>query len=385
MVNWSYILKYLLATTSKLRSQLAEEQKRYADAQANNSPTKNFLMSPLKQGVSNDALKLKNREEIVEDDEKLTLPPRVPVQHDIGNVKNSSVKQKYNTTKDNNGNNTKLEEKTIIKNEDEQQPEQANHIKNIAVNNENMNSTYNRQERKRLSQAGKLGPRLQSSTSAVSHNAMTYSEIDQIGPPPSRLDNEALQTPNYDSSIKRQHRQQDFYKYDDDTSINDSDAAGSFRSAATVNSIPPYSEYPRKSGYESKGRMQNSRDKSRPPPTLPSSTNFAQNVVQGLGVIGEEAQAAVTVIERVSQMSNTDLARLDAETRQQVMQIRLELGIIDADDKISSISRPSTNSTNIFMRNSAITPGMYTPSSNITMSDDDDGFSQLDEDENWRY
>jgi hypothetical protein len=114
--------------------------------------------------------------------------------------------------------------------------------------------------------------------------------------------------------------------------------------------------------------------------SIPSSTNFAQNVVQGLGVEGEEADAAMTVIERVSKMTSYDIARLDAETRQQVMQIRLELGIIDVDDKMS---KPSHRNGSDYR--STLSAGMYTPSSNLTMSDDDDdAFSQLDDDEHWR-
>ena len=59
------------------------------------------------------------------------------------------------------------------------------------------------------------------------------------------------------------------------------------------------------------------------------------------------------------------------------MQIRLELGMINADDRVISAQREISD--NRFYP----TQQMYTPSSNITMSDDDD-YSQLDYDETWR-
>jgi hypothetical protein len=396
-VNWSYILKYLLATTSKLRSQLAEEQQRYASALQNNSPGKRFITPGVKRDSrGSDMLQVGNRSG-EEDDEEFLVPPRAPVQSGISSTGTGSSKARLNPPSSSSSSHEGLNYPLSHDSDklDKRSSEQDYHLRNIAAANSNMTSGNGiREERKRLSQAGKLGPRLQTSRPAVSHNAATYSEIDQIGPPPSRYD-ENISTPyRPHHTPHNQHISGDFSD-DENFSLNDSEAAGSFRSAATVNSIPSYAAYQRKTSKPSMSQRDRDRDRGmedshqhyRPPQSVPSSSNFAQNVVQGLGVVGQEAEAAMTVIERVSQMTNHDLARLDAETRQQVMQIRLELGIIDADEKSPRPPPPpppSYGDRNEYYR-STLPAGLYTPSSNITMSDDDDGFSQLDDDdENWR-
>lgn len=70
------------------------------------------------------------------------------------------------------------------------------------------------------------------------------------------------------------------------------------------------------------GIADNRRNKSA---AVPSS--FAQEVVKSLGVHGEQAIAAMSVIDRVSSISPEQLAALDEETRQQILQIRKDLGI----------------------------------------------------------
>jgi len=54
---------------------------------------------------------------------------------------------------------------------------------------------------------------------------------------------------------------------------------------------------------------------------------FARSVVNDLGVEDGEAPAAMSVIDRVSSMTPEQLSRLDPATRNQVMQIRSQLGL----------------------------------------------------------
>jgi hypothetical protein len=131
-------------------------------------------------------------------------------------------------------------------------------------------------ERKRRSQAGKLGPRLATASNIVSHNAamVSASRSEAYGGGPS-IDDE-------DSN--------------DLASTNESEANGSFRSAATVGSIPPH--------VSTNAKLNHSQ--------------FAKTVVSDLGVEGHQAVAAMSVIDRVTNITDDQLRRLDAETREQV-------------------------------------------------------------------
>jgi hypothetical protein len=85
-----------------------------------------------------------------------------------------------------------------------------------------------------------------------------------------------------------------------------------------------------------------------PRPRAPSSANhsqFAQEVVQDLGVDSTQASAAMSVIDKVTMITDEQLAQLDPATRKQIMQIRRELGIAStaAPTNASSSTRRSTS------------------------------------------
>ena len=67
------------------------------------------------------------------------------------------------------------------------------------------------------------------------------------------------------------------------------------------------------------------------PQTAPASSSshsrFAQGVVQDLGVDNHQATAAMSVIDKVAQITDAQLAQLDPATRNQILQIRSELGL----------------------------------------------------------
>ena len=231
MVNWSYILKYLLATTTKLRSQLKRDKPPPSPLEdrptAHKAPPQNVLDASAAGVDGTSAVKsLDNitlgRAMTISTPKPADKPPP------------SSV------------------EKTQF----------ARYRMRSAVSSQ-------QNERRRQSEAGKLGPRLTQSRNAVQHNSMATADIDQIGPP-------------------------DEADYDDDYSHFGSEADGSFRSAATVGSIPPHVS----------SSVQHSE--------------FAQGVVSGLGVQGHQAIAAMSVIDRVSSMTEEQIRRMDPETQAQV-------------------------------------------------------------------
>lgn len=129
-------------------------------------------------------------------------------------------------------------------------------------------------ERRRRNQAGKLGPRLAGADQMVSHNNAMAS---------------ASRKESYEPQVD-----------DDDSnevaSTNESEANGSFRSAATVGSIPPQ--------VSSRAKLDHSQ--------------FAKSVVSDLGVEGHQAIAAMSVIDRVTNITEDQLRKLDSETRAQV-------------------------------------------------------------------
>lgn len=129
-------------------------------------------------------------------------------------------------------------------------------------------------ERRRRNQAGKLGPRLAGAEQIVSHNnAMASASRNECEP----------QIEDDDSN--------------EISSTNESEANGSFRSAATVGSIPPQ--------VSSKAKKDHSQ--------------LAKTIVSDLGVEGHQAIAAMSVIDRVTNITEDQLRKLDAETRAQVL------------------------------------------------------------------
>jgi hypothetical protein len=136
-------------------------------------------------------------------------------------------------------------------------------------------------ERRRRSQAGKLGPRLATVSSVVSHNnaMLSASQSESYDPmgPPQNSDDESNEV----------------------ASTNESETNGSFRSAATVGSIPPH--------VSTRATLNHSQ--------------FAKSIVSDLGVEGHQAIAAMSVIDRVSNITEEQLRKLDPETREQVTQL----------------------------------------------------------------
>lgn len=74
-------------------------------------------------------------------------------------------------------------------------------------------------------------------------------------------------------------------------------------------------------------------------PTQPSTqaSAFAKSVVQDLGVDKSQTAAAVSIVDRIAKITPKQLSLLDPETREQVQQIRRDLGL----DAVQSSQRPA--------------------------------------------
>jgi hypothetical protein len=159
----------------------------------------------------------------------------------------------------------------------------------------------------RRSKAGSLGPRIHTAHHIVKHNDAMANDVDQIGPPP-----------------------------DDDDDV-----------------IPNNSNWAYK------------------PTQMHSRSLFARDVVQTLDVSNDvEAEAAMEVIDRISSITHEQLQRLDSATREQVLQLRRQLGIIDA--PVRTAKETMISPTGSYMSNGIAS--RY----GLREYDDDDEYSQLD-------
>lgn len=92
--------------------------------------------------------------------------------------------------------------------------------------------------------------------------------------------------------------------------------------------LPSRSSTTNGNGHTGAGAQHSNHQSSQQPGQ--AASQFAQGVVQDLGVDSSQAEAAMSVIDKVSQITNAQLAQLDPDTRQQILQIRRELGLSGA-------------------------------------------------------
>lgn len=106
---------------------------------------------------------------------------------------------------------------------------------------------------------------------------------------------------------------------------------------STIRSLPPKPV--------AKQRSANSSINTKTTRLPPSS--FARDVVQELGVEDEQAEVAMSVVDKISAMTAEQIDKLDYETRQQILQIRKDLGLTSKDNgdaPVPSGRRRSSNS-----------------------------------------
>lgn len=311
MVNWSYILKYLMANISKLKVQLQEE--RSTNAATSSRPREKFHSQSSNHTLSTPNPVVQNQrsldrkiipsavngkyqtmdtpiyargsgdedsQEDGEEREEGDSPdlPRSKTSH----IKSSRSDDHYEEEEvPHSSRRHPMEDPPPLPPPSPSpitlSPPQKEQIERVQYRMRSAISTE-KDARRRRNEAGKLGPRLTAANQAVHHNTRLLSaEMNQMPPPPDA---------------------------DEVWSVNDSDAGGSFRSAATVGSIPPQRvRIPLATGGDA-----------------PSS--FAKQVVSGLGVEEHQAVAAMSVIDRVSSMTEDQIRRLDPETQEQVRDLK---------------------------------------------------------------
>jgi hypothetical protein len=270
VVNWSYILKYLLSTSSKLRNQLKVEKQR------------STIISPIIKTQNFD----NNDEAVLEN----VLSDNLKNMHKgINFIKDQELNSK-------NEPNSMRSYKTPFSSSNN--PSYQKRIYEINQPN-NYQSEFNQNNSSPQSNQMKLGSRLAMTKQAILHNQASHEDadldIDQFG----EKENEEIdEDDNEDDNVSRSLDERSIASVSE---IAPSLSNLSFQSAATFNSIPL---------------------KVKKPPSM-----FAQEVVQGLGVEGTQAVQAMSVIDKVAKISTEQLRVMDVDTRTQILQIRKELGL----------------------------------------------------------
>jgi hypothetical protein len=312
VVNWSYILKYLLSTMSKLKQQIKDERSKHTDEslptyQKNQSraPNNNSLVSQRRELTLSGILegnRVSNIEELGSLDRSthpLSNSSRdESVLSDRGRSDRSGLDRKRDDDRLRSSGFHDASAPSTRSSDYDQSHDPSilpppHHHQSLLLPHHHQQSfslqrVQNRMrnavssemdDRKRRSQAGKLGPRLAAASGVVSHNnaMLSASQSESYDPmgPPQNSDDESNEV----------------------ASTNESEANGSFRSAATVGSIPPH--------VSSRATLNHSQ--------------FAKSIVSDLGVEGHQAIAAMSVIDRVSNITEDQLRKLDPETREQVI------------------------------------------------------------------
>lgn len=327
VINWSYILKYLLGQSSKLRKQVREEKQNQIRGSSSTKKKSNEIMTESKESEDRSA-------------------------------RNNNLKSVPNKTYDNDfidqlsqidDNDTFASSSSVHPVEELEEPSPLESVRRRMKNNEQSQNPGNRivtlSDKSRRDHP-KLGSRIAMTDEALLHNQASFQVFEvekQKIDIQSQLSNSrhSVRSKNVISPID--HDQDRFSDADAETTpsvTGYSDIASSanlsFQSAATVTSIPL---------------------KVKKPPSL-----FAQGVVQELGVEGESAVAAMKIIDEVTKITPEQLKNLDSATRSQILQIRKDLGI---DERLKLFSSKNASETrNLPMKSNLSSSNSFLGSSN---------------------
>lgn len=295
VVNWSYILKYLLASASKLRKELNDEKRKTGTSQ--------------QQQLQ---MNIEHPEILAESTNSLPPPPPIP-------------RVNMGTRSADFQNNTFNSKKKLDLDEDFQE-DNFDQLDDIYSPNSAYDSDH--------------------SFSTLTKSVRTYTGSQFQPPviPNPKLNHANLQKQPSIKTIQRSLTASSLGLASaggtDPFAISPKNRPKSTTPIINVNTnqstfIPPLPQSPIP---QSKNINQSNSRK------VPSG--FAQRVVRNLGVSEDQASSVMSVIDRVSSITPSQLEQLDPETRNQIIQIRKELGISqlleqDSDIMLNPESRQS--------------------------------------------
>lgn len=211
-------------------------------------------------------------------------------------------------------------------------------------------------------ESSRLANRLSHTRDALLANAMGDGEeedlYDQIGPPPGDSPVSSittgftpmptpLTTPAYQAPLSR-YGSMPMYR----------------STAPVINAIPGNSKVPplkRSVTMEpATVRRKLSMNAQAPPAPAPAPSQFAHAVVKELGIREtSQAKVAMSVVDRVAKFTPEQLQMLDPETREQILQVRRELGIDSVDKSAPELRRHASMPT-LTKRGRSMTPDSST-------------------------
>lgn len=389
VVNWSYILKYLLVNSSKLRKELQRERRMQASQGAPRQPFTQPTISDTRWtfGRSMDGPPSTSDERRSESTSSMMDSP----------------------------------EKTAA----------ALPTNRPAVSNEmtpldrvKQRAEFQRQEMEHGIDSGheKLGLRLSHGREAIANNRLVESDpelYDQIGPPaadglsPLSPPDLTSDPPVFAQHVSLRHQQQYQQQLADDAMYSQSSRPPSEPRSGTqslesvsisgnrsrMNSADPsVASSSAVSTKQSQSSLHHNRSNGKQTPghrsKSPASrghgghgqstatqqpSDFARHVARGLGLVGQQAVGVMSVVDRVSRITPDQLSRMDAETREQILEVRRDLGL-DRFERQFALEKEQqaahaaswTARNPAAVRSAGAIPEGYN-------SDEDDNFSQLDQ------
>lgn len=358
VVNWSYILKYLLKSSSKLRKQLQREKRLHDETLTllNNTQSRNGIGKAGSNGAASD---IGGNTAAAVDHMNIHSSPLdiVRMRADANGVKSSTGPFDFHHNKLGSRlahtNEALLNNKLTASEDDLFQQAQRN------LNNSVSGTSYSAEEDILANYTVDDSEMSTTSSAKLSNNTSDNNKSSNMSP----ISNASVAFTPLDSSSCNQHFS-DYPRTElqppQKTPKFDAKAP-SFRTETWTQPSPFQTKPIQKQQLQLQPQSQSQSKRSSKPSSTPSA--FAKEVVENLGVEGQQAAVAMGIIDKVSRITDEQLQQLDEDTRNQILQIRRDLKIDTASINSANNSNNNSNGSSLRIRNGLRGPAVNPSSS----------------------
>lgn len=320
VVNWSYILKYLLGTISKLREKLSVEADVAGGGVRLLASLVNSTDASLPEKIHGSPQSLASVKFNEDGDyagqskvqkassDFMNIPQYMPSDENRVRVTVGSGVSGIGSGKDN------RDIKRFTSNA-------VDPRRRIVSDNPSGTSSRKSAFRNNIepSPLERVSLRKDSADSKVGVRGFMFADVDQLGPPSD--DSAHGNTTEYDDDERGGGANSPIGHYNNYEEASDAYRSDTFKSEITYSS---YRDFPAKSKI------------------MPS--RFAQSVAQDLGVIGQEANATMSVIDQLALITDAEINAMDPDLKIQILEIRRQLGMTTKEsrpvDAVKSVHNP---------------------------------------------